>query len=105
MNTIKAFGFVKNPYEPCVYKWVKDRAITFLILYVDDILLMGNDVGMMNEVKIWLSRTFSMKDLCDATYVLGIRVYKDRMKKDNRRVLLLFTHGLRLSKDDIPKDR
>ena len=45
---------------------------------------MGNDVGMMNEVKIWLSRTFSMKDLYDATYVLGIRVYKDRTKKDNR---------------------
>ena len=84
MNTIKAFGFVKNPDEPYVYKWVKDRAITFLILYVDDILLMGNDVGMMNEVKICLSRTFSMKDLCDATYVLGIRVYKDRTKKDNR---------------------
>ena len=57
-EVIKSFGFIQNPDEPCVYKWVKDHAIMFLVLYVDDILLMGNDVGMMIEVKIWLSKTF-----------------------------------------------
>ena len=44
-----------------------------VILYVDDILIIGNDVGMLSSVKAWLSKNFSMKDLGEATYVLGIR--------------------------------
>lgn len=49
---IKMFGFIKNPDEPCVYKWTKDHIIIFFILYVEDILLMRNDIGMMTEVKL-----------------------------------------------------
>ena len=40
---------------------------------MDDILLIGNDVVMLSSVKVWLSKNFSMKDLGEATYVLGIR--------------------------------
>ena len=57
----------------CVYKKISGSAITFLVLYVDDILLIGNDVGMLSSVKAWLSKNFSMKDLGEATYILGIR--------------------------------
>lgn len=71
------FGFIKNLNKPCVYKLIKDHAITFVIFYINDILLMGNDIGIINEVKIWLSRTFSMKDLENATYALRIYIYKD----------------------------
>ncbi len=56
--------------EPCVYEKVSESAITFFILYVDDILLIGNDIGMLTTVKVRLSNTFSMKDLAEATYVL-----------------------------------
>ena len=35
----------------------------FLVLYVDDILLIGNDLGVMSSVKVWLSSQFDMKDL------------------------------------------
>lgn len=71
-NIIKSFGFVKNPNESCIYKWVKDHVIIFLILYMDDILLIGNDVGIITEVKIWLSKTLSMKYLGERPYILGI---------------------------------
>ena len=46
-----------------MYKKVSESTITFLILYVDDILLIGNDVPMLTTVKRWLSKEFSMKDL------------------------------------------
>ncbi len=36
---------------------------TFLVLYMDDILLIGNDISMLTSVKTWLSSTFFMKDL------------------------------------------
>ena len=41
----------------------------------------GNDVGMLSIVKAWLSRHFSMKDLGEASYILGIRIYRDRSKR------------------------
>src|SRR5215468_10747066 len=80
-EAIKEFGFSQNPDEPCVYKRVDGDAIVFLILYVDDILLMGNDVSVMQSVKIWLFKQFSMKDLGEATYILGIKIYRDRSRR------------------------
>ena len=61
-----------------MYKKVSGSKLTFLVLYVDDILLIENDVGMLTNLKLWLCKTFSMKDLGESTYILGIRVYRDR---------------------------
>nr|GEY07215.1 retrotransposon protein, putative, Ty1-copia subclass [Tanacetum cinerariifolium] len=60
---IKKYGFTKNPDEPCVYKRASGSIISFLILYVDDILLMGNNIPMLQDVKFWLGKCFTMKDL------------------------------------------
>ena len=67
--------------EPCVYKKTSGSAIVFLVLYVDDILLIGNDIPMLQSVKTWLSSKFSMKDLGEASYILGIKIYRDRSKR------------------------
>ena len=76
-QAIKTFGFEQNVDEPCVYKRIKDGKVVFLILYVDDILLIGNDVGNLSSVKLWLHQQFDMKDLGEANYVLGIRLFRD----------------------------
>ncbi|VFQ84487.1 unnamed protein product [Cuscuta campestris] len=62
-------------------KPIGESVIVFLILYVDDILLMGNDVPALTSVKTWLSENFAMKDLGNASYALGIRIYRDRSRK------------------------
>ena len=62
-EAIDSYGFIKNVHEPCVYKKVSGSQLTFLVLYVDDILLIGTDVSMMISMKVWLSKTFSMNDL------------------------------------------
>ncbi|GKE18368.1 retrotransposon protein, putative, ty1-copia subclass [Tanacetum coccineum] len=54
--------------------------VTFLILYVDDILIMGNNIPMLQDVKSYLGRCFAMKDLGEAAYILGIKIYRDRSK-------------------------
>ena len=51
-EAIRSYDFIKIEDEPCVYKKVSGNQLTFLILYVDDILLIGNDVGMMTSVKV-----------------------------------------------------
>ena len=54
-QAIKSSGFKQNLDEPCVYKRHQDKVVMFLVLYVDDILLIGNDVGVMSLAKVSLS--------------------------------------------------
>ncbi|GJZ04493.1 retrotransposon protein, putative, ty1-copia subclass [Tanacetum coccineum] len=54
--------------------------VTFLILYVDDILIMGNNIPMLQDVKSYLRKCFAMKDLGEAAYILRIKIYRDRSR-------------------------
>ena len=85
-EAIRSYDFIKNVDKPCVYKKVSESAITFMVLYVDDILIIVNDVWIMTTVKAWLSKNFSMKNLGEASYILRIRIYRDR----SERMLSLF---------------
>ena len=42
-------------------------------MYVDDILLAANDFGILHETKAFLSKNFEMKDISEASYVIGMR--------------------------------
>ncbi|KAD4385964.1 hypothetical protein E3N88_26133 [Mikania micrantha] len=120
---IKELGFIKNEDEPCVYKKASGSYITFLILYVDDILIIGNNIPMLKDVKSWLIKCFAMKDLGDAAYILGIKIYRDRSRRliglsqstyidkvlkrfsmqDSKRGTLPMAHGTILSSSQSPK--
>ena len=52
------------------HKRHKDKVIMFLVPYIDDILLIGNDVEVMSSVNVWLSSQFDMKDLGMANFIL-----------------------------------
>ncbi|GJW89050.1 retrotransposon protein, putative, ty1-copia subclass [Tanacetum coccineum] len=80
-DEIKKFGFTQNRDEPCVYLKSSGSNVTFLILYVDDILIMGNNIPMLQDVKSYLGRCFAMKDLGEAAYILGIKIYRDRSRR------------------------
>ena len=56
-------------------------SVAFLILYVDDILLMGNYIELLDSIKAYLNKSFSMKDLGEAAYILGIKIYRDRSRR------------------------
>ena len=122
---VKGFGFVKNEDEPCVYKKISGSAIVFLVLYVNDILLIGKDIPTLQSVKSWLGKCFSMKDLGEAAYILGIKIYRDRSKRliglsqsayidkvlkrfsmqDSKRGYLPMSHGITLSKSQCPNTK
>ena len=77
---IKEFGFLRSEDEPCVYVRFSGSVVVFLILHVDDILLMGNVIPTLKDVKTWLGLCFAMKDLGDVAYILGIKIYRDRSR-------------------------
>ncbi|RVW21201.1 Retrovirus-related Pol polyprotein from transposon TNT 1-94 [Vitis vinifera] len=61
---------------------VQWEQIHYLGVYVDDILLASSDVGLLHETKRFLSSKFDMKDLGNASFVLGIQIYRDRSRGD-----------------------
>ncbi|KAL0438907.1 UNVERIFIED_CONTAM: Retrovirus-related Pol polyprotein from transposon RE1 [Sesamum latifolium] len=60
---------------------ISGSSVAYLVLYVDNILLIGNDVKMLGDIKAWLSTQFSMKDMGEASYILDIKIYKDRSRR------------------------
>ncbi|KAL0462806.1 UNVERIFIED_CONTAM: hypothetical protein Slati_0168200 [Sesamum latifolium] len=64
-----------------VYKKISRSSVAYLVLYVDDILLIENDVKMLGDIKAWLSTQFSMKDMGEASYILVIKIYRDRSRR------------------------
>jgi hypothetical protein len=85
---------------------------------VDDILLIRNDIPMVEVVKSSLRKSFSMKDLGEAAYILGMMIYRDRSRRlirlshdayideilnqiimqDSKKGFLPMSHGITLSK-------
>ena len=51
-KVIKMYGFVRNGEEPCIHKWINNFVVIFLILYVDDILLIENDIPVLQRIKV-----------------------------------------------------
>ena len=45
-----------------MYKKVSGSVVFFLMLYVDDLLLIGKDISVLQSVKILLSKNLSMKN-------------------------------------------
>jgi len=50
-EAVKTFSFIQNIDEPYLYKKTCESVTTFIVLYVDDILLIGNDIGMLTSIK------------------------------------------------------
>ncbi|KAL0293524.1 UNVERIFIED_CONTAM: Retrovirus-related Pol polyprotein from transposon RE2 [Sesamum radiatum] len=105
------------------YRKISGSSVAYLVFYVDDILLIGDDVKMLSDIKVWLSTQFSMKDVGEASYILGIKINRDRSRRmlgltqssyiekvlkrfkmeHSKRGLLPMRHGIRLSKKQSPK--
>ena len=74
--TIISFGFIVSEFDKCVYYKVRGDECIVLCLYVDDILLFGNTLRIVNETKLFLSGKFEMKDMGEAKVILGLTLNK-----------------------------
>ncbi|GJZ32987.1 retrotransposon protein, putative, ty1-copia subclass [Tanacetum coccineum] len=97
-DEIKKFGFTQNRDEPCVYLKASGSNVTFLILYVDDILIMGNNIPMLQDVKSYLGRDRSWRliGLCQSAYIE--KILKRFHMENSKRGSIPMQEKLRLSK-------
>jgi hypothetical protein len=75
-TTLTSAGFAINEADKCVYYRCGGGEGVILCLYVDDILIFGTNIDVINEVKSFLSKSFDMKDLGEADVILNIKLIK-----------------------------
>lgn len=67
-------GFYQTRADHSLFIFKKGTVYISALIYVDDIILTGNDDVKIDEVKRYLDECFSIKDLGPLKYFLGIEV-------------------------------
>lgn len=70
------FGFTQFKADYSLFTKTEHNTITLLLIYVDDLLLAGNNLQALNDLKDMLSTSFKMKDLGDLRYFLGLEIHR-----------------------------
>jgi hypothetical protein len=79
------YGFIRSQYEPCCFIYNKNNKHVIICVYVDDLLIVGENKKEVENVKIYLSQTFNkIKDLKNVEKYLGLR-----MTRNNKHQLIL----------------
>ena len=76
-QTIISDGFQVNDSDACVYSKFDQFGCVIICLYVDDMLIFGTNIDVVNTNKAFLSSCFDMKDLGEADVILGIKITRN----------------------------
>ena len=87
-KTFTSTGFVVNEVDKSVYYRYGEGEGVILCLYVDAILIFGNNINVIEEVKYFLSSNFEMEDLGEADVILNIKL----LREGNGGVTLVQSH-------------
>lgn len=73
-KSLENLGFIKCPQEHAVYiRWMTDKVL-IVGVYVDDLLVTGTSVAVVDEFKQLMNEQFKMNNLGKLSYYLGIEV-------------------------------
>ncbi|WKA03920.1 hypothetical protein VitviT2T_021996 [Vitis vinifera] len=73
-STIFRLGYTASPYDSALFLRRTDKGTILLLLYVDDMIITGDDLSGIQELKDFLSQQFEMKDLGHLNYFLGLEI-------------------------------
>jgi len=71
-------GFIQSSSDHSLFTKKSDPSFLALLVYVDDIILTGNYINDMSEVKNFLNKNFIIKDLGQLSYFLGLEVTRSK---------------------------
>ena len=71
---MKEFGYKQSNLDHTLFIKHKEGKVTTLIVYVDNMVLTGDDPSERKSLKEYLASKFEMKDLSQLKYFLGIEV-------------------------------
>uniref|UniRef100_A0A2N9GRJ3 Integrase catalytic domain-containing protein n=1 Tax=Fagus sylvatica TaxID=28930 RepID=A0A2N9GRJ3_FAGSY len=67
-------GFTPSSYDSALFIRHTSTGITLILLYVDDMIITGDDTAGICDLQKFLSQQFEMKDLGTLSYFLGLEV-------------------------------
>jgi hypothetical protein len=73
-SVVIAAGFTPSDHDPALFVHTSSRGRTLILLYVDDMLITGDDPDYIAFVKARLCDQFMMSDLGPLSYFLGLEV-------------------------------
>ena len=71
------YGFVRSYADYSLFNYQKGDTFMALLVYVDDLVLTGNDRELCAQFKVYLNNCFRIKDLGPLKYFLGIEVARN----------------------------
>ena len=71
-------GFTQASTDHSLFLCFNDNSFTALLVYVDDIVLTGNDIMAINRITIFMDQTFKIKDLGTLKFFLGMEVARSQ---------------------------
>ncbi|KAJ4796184.1 Retroelement pol polyprotein-like [Rhynchospora pubera] len=71
---LQSYGFVQSKADYSLFSYTKGDVFLAILVYVDDLVIAGNNSEALKRFKQYLSSTFHMKDLGALKYFLGIEI-------------------------------
>ena len=81
-KVLKELGFEQSILDPALYFLKRDGEIVFILDFVDDMLIVGSAMSIVDFVKKSLCSHFDMKDLGEAEYYLGMNIKRNRSTRE-----------------------
>ncbi|XP_058770683.1 uncharacterized mitochondrial protein AtMg00810-like [Vicia villosa] len=73
-TVITSIRFRSSDHDSALFVKTTHHGLILLLLYIDDMIITGDDTDGINDLKLQLSKQFEMKDLGTLRYFLGIEV-------------------------------
>ncbi|CAL1362273.1 unnamed protein product [Linum trigynum] len=74
-QALRDFGFVASQTDPSLFIYTSGSSLLYMLVYVDDLVITGNDSSVIQQLLVHFHSKFALRDLGRLSYFLGLEVH------------------------------